>query len=65
MVRKGVKTGKVYTPSPFVPLGKEAMPRKPLSLKVEAEIYNLIQKLPNRSSWMRKVITEAALRELK
>ncbi len=65
MVKKGTKTGKVYTPSPFNPLGDQPMPRRPLSVKVDSEIDELIRSLPNRSEWLRRVITEAAERELK
>jgi hypothetical protein len=35
-----------------------------LSARVEEDIDTLVRQLPNRSEWLRRVITEAAQREL-
>lgn len=37
---------------------------KPLTIRVPVDIDEAIRALPNRSEWMRKVLTEAAQREL-
>jgi hypothetical protein len=35
-----------------------------LSARVEVDVDALVRQLPNRSEWLRRVITEAAQREL-
>lgn len=40
------------------------MAAKNIQLRLTADIDEVIRKLPNRSGWLRKVITEAAKREL-
>ena len=37
---------------------------KPLTIRVPIDIDEAIRALPNRSVWMRRVLTEAAQREL-
>lgn len=37
---------------------------KPLTIRVPIDVDQAIRSLPNRSAWMRRVLTEAAQREL-
>jgi hypothetical protein len=37
---------------------------KPLAVRVSAEVDTVIRALPNKAEWMRRVLTEAAEKEL-
>jgi hypothetical protein len=50
--------------SPMPKVGDRALATVALSAKVDPEIDALVRALPNRSEWLRRVITEAAQREL-
>lgn len=52
------------TKTQFQPLGKKALAKKPLAVKVPEDIDELVRSLPNPSEWLRKIIVEAAQREL-
>jgi hypothetical protein len=42
----------------------EPMAKKNIQLRLTESIDNAVRSLPNRSAWLRRVITEAAQREL-
>jgi hypothetical protein len=48
----------------FVSLGDEPLADKALSVRVEQDVDRAVRSLPNRTQWLRRVITEAAQREL-
>lgn len=48
----------------FAPIGEETMVDKPVSVRLPLEVYKLIAPLPKRAEWLRRVISEAAEREL-
>lgn len=50
----------------FKPIGDKALARKPLFVKVPQEILDAVESLPSgeRSTWLRKVVSEAVKREL-
>jgi hypothetical protein len=48
----------------FLPIGDEPLERKPLAIKVSASLRERIQKIPNWTDWARRVLNEAAQREL-
>jgi hypothetical protein len=45
-------------------MGDEALSRQNLAVKLPLKIDALVRSLPNRSAWMRRVLVEAAEREL-
>jgi hypothetical protein len=49
---------------PLPRLGDKPLPSAGLTAKVPPEIDAAVRALPNRSEWLRRVITEAAQREL-
>lgn len=49
---------------PFKPVADEALASQPLCVKVEKAIDARVRALPNKSAWLRRVITEAVQREL-
>jgi hypothetical protein len=49
---------------PLPRLGDEPLATTGLTAKVPLEIDAAVRALPNRSEWLRRVITEAAQREL-
>jgi hypothetical protein len=49
---------------PFKPEGETALASQPLCVKVNREIDAKVRSLPNKSTWLRRVITEAVQREL-
>jgi hypothetical protein len=49
---------------PIPRIGDEPLAQIALSAKVSQEIDAAVRALPNRSEWLRRVITEAAKREL-
>lgn len=42
----------------------ELMAKKNIQLRLTESVDTLVRSLPNRSAWLRRVITEAAQREL-
>lgn len=50
--------------TPFKPMGEVSLASKPLCVKVAPDIDELVRSLPNTSAWLRRVVTEAALKEL-
>jgi hypothetical protein len=48
----------------YAPIGDEPLAGKALSVKVAPDVDALVRSLPNRSEWLRRVITEAAEKEL-
>jgi hypothetical protein len=44
--------------------GKVQLAEQPLAVRVNEKVDALIRKLPNKAEWMRRVLTEAAEREL-
>ena len=50
--------------TPFKPMGEVSLASKPLCVKVPPEIDAIVLRLPDTSAWLRRVITEAAEREL-
>jgi hypothetical protein len=46
------------------PLEDDGRPMEKVGTRVPANVHDLIQALPCRSEWLRRVITEAAQREL-
>ncbi|MBW4552563.1 MAG: hypothetical protein KME35_15855 [Aphanocapsa sp. GSE-SYN-MK-11-07L] len=48
----------------FVSLGEVSLADKALSVRVERDIDTAVRSVPNRAEWLRRVITEAAQREL-
>jgi hypothetical protein len=49
---------------PFKPDGETALAKQPLCVKVDKEIDAKVRSLPDKSTWLRRVITEAVQREL-
>lgn len=45
-------------------LGDAPLASKPLCVKLPADIYAVVEPLENRSEWLRRVICEAAQKEL-
>ncbi|MGL5805702.1 hypothetical protein [Chroococcidiopsis sp.] len=44
--------------------GDVQLAEQPLAVRVNEKVDSLIRKLPNKAEWMRRVLTEAAEREL-
>jgi hypothetical protein len=55
---------KRFQPATDLPEGSK-LASKPLSVKVEADIDTWIRSLPQPSVWLRRVITDAALAEMR
>ncbi|AFZ11501.1 hypothetical protein Cri9333_0551 [Crinalium epipsammum PCC 9333] len=51
--------------TPFPQKTEKPLAKRPISVKLEADIDELVRSLPDTSTWLRRVITEAAQRELK
>jgi len=49
---------------PMPRLGSEPLASQPLCVKVPKEVDQAVRSLPNYSSWLRRVISEAAAKEL-
>jgi hypothetical protein len=45
-------------------LGDDPLALAPLQVRVPVEVDRAVRSLPNRSAWMRRVLVEAAEREL-
>lgn len=58
--------GNVKTLKPFAKTyeGDAALSSKPLAVKVPLRVDSVVRQLPNKAEWLRRVITEAAEREL-
>lgn len=48
----------------FTPIGAEPLSKQVIGVRLPESIHELVYKLPNRAEWLRRVISEAALREL-
>lgn len=48
----------------FTQVGEEPLSKQVVGVRLPESIHALIQTLPNRTEWLRRVITEAAQREL-
>ncbi|WAL60950.1 hypothetical protein [Thermocoleostomius sinensis] len=48
----------------FTQVGDEPLSKQVVGVRLPASIHALIQTLPNRTEWLRRVIVEAAQREL-
>jgi hypothetical protein len=48
----------------FKPHGDEALSDRPVAVKLPRDIDLAVRALPDMSNWLRRVITEAAQREL-
>ncbi|MBD3883096.1 hypothetical protein IFO70_15130 [Phormidium tenue FACHB-886] len=48
----------------FTPIGAEPLSKQVIGVRLPESIYELVYKLPNRAEWLRRVISEAAQREL-
>jgi hypothetical protein len=48
----------------FKPLSDEPMAERALSVRVARDVDEAVRAVPDRASWLRRVITEAARREL-
>jgi hypothetical protein len=49
---------------PAAQIGEEPLSRENLAVKLPPKIDAVVRALPNRSQWMRRVLVEAAEREL-
>jgi hypothetical protein len=49
---------------PMPRLGTESLASQPLCVRVPQEVDAAVRSLPDTSAWLRRVITEAAQREL-
>jgi len=47
----------------FEPMGDESLAKQPLCVKVSPKVDLAIRALPNKSDWLRRVITDAAFKE--
>lgn len=58
--------GHLETLKPFekTHTGDQVLAAKPLAVKLPQRIDSVIRSLPNKAEWLRRVITEAAEREL-
>ena len=59
-----VMPNKLDNLQPFKPDGEQSLSRLPLCVKVDKDIDEKVRMLPNKSIWLRRVITEAVQREL-
>jgi len=59
--KEGVETR--FKPQGEIPPGAR-LAKRPLAVKVMEEVDNVIRALPEQSAWLRRVIAEAAEREL-
>ena len=48
----------------FEPLGKEALSRIPVSVKLPKDLDEYVRALPNRNRWITEAILEKALKEI-
>jgi pyrimidine operon attenuation protein/uracil phosphoribosyltransferase len=48
----------------YAPVGDQALADRPTQVRLTVEIDEVVRSLPNRAEWLRRVITEAAQREL-
>lgn len=48
----------------FTQVGDEPLSKQVVGVRLPESIHALVQTLPNRTEWLRRVITEAAQREL-
>jgi hypothetical protein len=48
----------------FTPIGAEPLSKQVIGIRLPNSIHELVYKLPNRAEWLRRVISEAAQKEL-
>jgi hypothetical protein len=48
----------------FTQVGDEPLSKKVIGVRLPESIYAIVHNLPDRTEWLRRVITEAAQREL-
>jgi hypothetical protein len=48
----------------FTLVGDEPLAKQVVGIRLPQSVHQLVYPLPNRSEWLRRVITEAAQREL-
>ena len=48
----------------FEPLGKEALSRTPVSVKLPKDLDDYVRSLPNRNRWLIDAVLEKALKEI-
>ncbi|MBD2207595.1 hypothetical protein H6G33_35275 [Calothrix sp. FACHB-1219] len=58
-----MKKNKLDNLKHFEPMGDESLAKQPLCVKVPVKIDSAIRALPNKSDWLRRVITDAAFKE--
>ncbi|ALF53848.1 hypothetical protein ACX27_14910 [Nostoc piscinale CENA21] len=58
-----MKNNKLDNLKHFEPMGNEALAKTPLCVKVSPKVDLAIKALPDKSAWLRRVITEAAVKE--
>ena len=58
-----MKKNKLDNLKHFEPMGDKSLASQPLCVKVSPKVYLAIKALPNKSAWLRRVITEAAFSE--
>lgn len=48
----------------WVPEGDEPLDRRVIGIKLPVSLYQVVAALPNRNQWLKRVIAEAAQKEL-
>lgn len=48
----------------FTQVGDEPLSKQVLGVRLPESVYDAVRNLPNRTEWLRRVISEAAQREL-
>ncbi len=49
---------------PFSPIGSEALADKQIQVRLPKDVDEAVRSLPDKTDWLRRVIVEAAKREL-
>ncbi|MBD2299860.1 hypothetical protein [Nostoc sp. FACHB-190] len=58
-----MKNNKLDNLKHLEPMGNEALAKTPLCVKVSPKVDLAIKAMPDKSAWLRRVITEAAVKE--
>jgi hypothetical protein len=48
----------------FTQVGEEPLSKQVIGIRLPESIHAIVHNLPNRTEWLRRVITEAAMQEL-
>ncbi|PSB06193.1 hypothetical protein C7B61_04995 [filamentous cyanobacterium CCP1] len=48
----------------FTQVGEEPLSKQVIGIRLPESIHTIVHNLPNRTEWLRRVITEAAMQEL-